>query len=227
MKTKDGKLTISTVIPAYNESKTIRKVVKTVQRVKEIDEIVVVDDGSTDGTSDRIKDLKVKAIRHAVNKGKGEAIKTGIKNSSGDAILFLDADLLNITPEKIRKLIQPIVNDEADFVKASFIRAKGRGRVTELTVKPILKFLFPEMRFVQPLGGQFACVREFLENIEIEKDWGTDIGILLDAIVWKLRIKEVYIGKLKHKKRSDKELAPMAEDVVRTIFEKVGIIKKQ
>ncbi|MBS3055753.1 MAG: glycosyltransferase [Candidatus Aenigmarchaeota archaeon] len=217
---------VSVVIPAFNESKTIRKVVTAVMKAKNVDEIVVVDDGSTDGTSKNIEDLNIKIIRHTENKGKGEAIKTGIKNSIGKIILFLDADLENITSTKIEALIEPLLKNRADFVKASFKRPKGRGRITEFTVKPILKFLFPEMRFEQPIGGQFATKREFLEGIEIERNWGTDIGIFLDAIKWKLRIKEIYIGKLRHKKRPDEDLVSTAEDVVKTIFKKTGILKK-
>lgn len=222
MKKSQKKVAVSVVIPAFNESKTIRKVVLAAKKAKNVDEVVVVDDGSTDKTSERIKDLDVKIIRHKVNRGKGEAIKTGVRHSAGDIVLFLDADLKNITSKEIEKLINPILLNKADFVKASFKRS--RGRVTNLTVKPILKFLFPEMRFTQPISGQFASKRKFLKKIAIEKDWSTDIGILLDAILWKLKIKEVYIGELKHKKRREKELVPMAEDIVRTIFKKCGIL---
>jgi len=218
---------VSVIIPAYNEKKTIRKVVLAALKAKHVDEVVVVDDGSTDGTAKQIKDLEVKIVRHKKNRGKGQAIKTGIKHSKGEIILFLDADLKNITPDKIEKLINPLLKNKADFVKASFKRPRGRGRITNFTVKPILKFLFPEMRFSQPLSGQFATRRKFLEKIEIEKDWGTDIGILLDAIVWDLRIKEVFIGEVKHKKRDEKELAPMAEQVVKTIFKKAGLLRKK
>ena len=84
---------VSVVIPAFNESKTIRKVVTAVMKAKNVDEIVVVDDGSTDGTSKNIEDLNIKIIRHTENKGKGEAIKTGIKNSIGKIILFLDCKI--------------------------------------------------------------------------------------------------------------------------------------
>ncbi|MHA1743322.1 MAG: glycosyltransferase [Candidatus Heimdallarchaeota archaeon] len=218
-------LKVSVVIPAYNEVRTVRKVVKCAMKAKHVDEVIVVDDGSTDGTSKKIKDLDIKIIRHKDNKGKGCAIKSGIRASKGDIILFLDADLTNITPEKIEKLIVPILRNKADFVKAAF--KLKRGRVTEFAVKPLMKFLFPEARFVQPIGGQFATRKEFLQKIDIVKDWGTDISILLDAIRWKLRIKEVYIGEIKHKKRPFEEKAVMAEQVIKTILEKAKILRKR
>src|SRR3989339_1704122 len=130
---------ISCVIPAFNEESTIIDVIKNVKKVKVINEIIVVDDGSTDNTYKNAKSEGIRVIKHAQNKGKGAAIKTGFAHSHGDIILFLDADLYNITPKKITSIIQPIKNDEADFVKTSFSRR--RGRVTELVVKPLFRII--------------------------------------------------------------------------------------
>src|SRR3989338_4298988 len=87
----------SLVIPAYNEEKTIAHVIKQAKLVKDISEIIVVDDGSKDRTSKIAKNLGVEVIKHHKNLGKGEALKTGISHARGTIILFLDADLKNIT----------------------------------------------------------------------------------------------------------------------------------
>ncbi|MFH1224608.1 MAG: HAD-IB family phosphatase [Candidatus Diapherotrites archaeon] len=213
---------ISCVIPAFNEESTIRGVLRSVKKVKSIDEIIVVDDGSTDRTAQRAKAERVKVVRHGTNKGKGAAIKTGFAQSTGDVILFLDADLYSITPKKITAMIQPIREDEADFVKASFSRA--RGRVTELVVKPLLHVVFPFMNFSQPLSGQFAIKRELVGELKIDDKWGVDIQILFQMVKKGVRISEVDIGALVHKKQPIENLTVMSEQVIKSILSEIGII---
>ena len=213
---------ISCIIPAFNEESTIIDVLKAVKKVKTIDEIIVVDDGSTDDTHKNAKSMGVKVIKHSVNKGKGAAIKTGFSCSYGDIILFLDADLHNITPKKIASIIRPIRNDEADFVKTSFTRA--RGRVTELVVKPLFRVIFPFINFSQPLSGQFAIRRELMKNLKIDDKWGVDIQILLQLVKKGVRISEVDIGRLAHKKQPIENLAIMSEQVIKSILSELGII---
>lgn len=214
----------SLIIPAYNEEKTIGKILEVSKRVRLIDEILVVDDGSTDATKSVAKKYDVKTISHKKNLGKGTAISTGIKNSKGDLLVFIDADLKNISPRKIAALIHPILNGEADFTKSTFKRA--RGRVTEFAVKPLLKVVLPMINFSQPLSGQFAAKREFLKKVKINPKWGVDIQLLLEAFKNKLRIKEVDIGRLIHKKQPIDSIITMSEEVIRTILEEARIIRK-
>lgn len=213
---------ISCVIPAFNEGSTIINVIKTVKKVQAINEIIVVDDGSTDNTYKNAKSKKVKVIKHTQNQGKGAAIKTGVSHSSGEIILFLDADLCSISPKMIASILQPLENDEADFVKTSFIRA--RGRVTELVVKPLFSVIFPFIKFNQPLSGQFAIKRDLFRELSIDDKWGVDIQILLQLVKKGVRISEVDIGKLKHKKQPIENLAIMSEQVIKTILSELGII---
>jgi len=214
------KIGVTLIIPAYNEAPRIGKVIKQAQLVKEIDEIIVVDDGSKDGTGKIAKDLGVEVIIHHKNMGKGEALRTGIAHAKNDILLFLDADLFNITPEKIYAIVRPILKNRADFVKASF--GLARGRVTEFAIKPIMKVLYPNEKFNQPISGQFAGRKKFFDNIKIEPNWGIDISILLDAIENKERIVEVDIGELKHKGRPTDEKAEMSKQVMETILKKTG-----
>ena len=211
-------MSVSVIIPAFNESKTVGHVVKTVKKVGYIDETIVVDDGSYDDTAKVAENAGATVIQHVKNRGKGAAIKTGFKNSNGDIVVFLDADIENLTPQQVDSIIQPIITGEADITKTKFKRAAGR--VTELTAKPLLNFFFPELKFAQPLSGQFAAKRSFLNRLKLEDDYGVDVGIVLDADVMGLRIKEVDIGEIHHMLSSLHELNVVATEVVRTIVQR-------
>ena len=210
---------VSVVIPAFNEEKSIKHVINTVKRVEQITEIIVVDDGSTDSTYRVVSEEQdVLLLKHDKNKGKGAAIKTGLKKVTNDIVLFLDADLSEINETQVEAIIQPILDGNADITKTKFKREAGR--VTELTAKPLLNFFFPELSFEQPLSGQFAAVKRFLDKIDLEHDYGVDIGIVLDADALGLRIQEVDIGNIVHEMSSLEELNIMANEVVRTIVDR-------
>ncbi len=215
------------LIPAYNEEKTVRKVLKIAASAPHVGQILLVDDGSTDKTAEKASGVSplIDIISHRTNMGKGAAVRTGIAHAKFEPVVFIDADLINITADKIYALIEPILKNEADFVKASFSRA--RGRVTEMAVKPMMQILFPNNYFEQPISGQFAARLSFLKEITIVENWGLDIGILLDAISKKLRILEVFIGDLDHKAQSDHSLAKMSEQVLYTMIQKAGLLSSK
>jgi glycosyltransferase involved in cell wall biosynthesis len=206
------------IIPAYNEEKTVANVVKVVKSLNYIREVIVVDDGSTDQTAKLAVKAGATVISHLKNRGKGAAIKTGFNNSKGDIVVFLDADLHNLTRSQVDNIIKPIMSGEADITKTKFKREAGR--VTELTAKPLLNFFFPEIKFDQPLSGQFAAKRSFLNKIKLEDDYGVDVGIVLDADVMGMKVKEVDIGKIDHVLSSLTELNIVATEVVRTIVDR-------
>jgi len=209
---------ISVVIPAYNEAGTVEHVVKVVKSLNYILEVIVVDDGSEDETAKIAEEAGATVIKHDANKGKGSALKTGFKYSRGDVVAFIDADLHHLTSKQVESIIMPIIEGKADVTKTKFKREAGR--VTELTAKPLLNFFFPEIKFDQPLSGQFAAKRNFLNNIKFEEDYGVDVGIVLDADVMGIKIKEVDIGKIDHNLSSLKELNLVATEVVRTIMDR-------
>lgn len=218
-KLNNSKRYVSAVIPAFNEEKSIEHVIKTVKQVKDVHQIIVVDDGSTDKTAQIVSKFDdVLLLQHKTNKGKGSAMKTGLKRVSEDIVLFLDADLSEINKSQIEKIITPIMDDVADITKTKFKREAGR--VTELTAKPLLQFFFPELSFEQPLSGQFAAIKTFLDKIDLEHDYGVDIGIVLDADALGMRILEVDIGNIVHEMSTLTELNLMANEVVRTIVDR-------
>ena len=216
--TKVSDKSVSIVIPAYNEEATVAKVVSVARKLSYVDEVIVVDDGSTDRTVEEAENAGATVISHIMNEGKGSAIKTGFKYSHGNIVAFIDADVSNFTSEKIDKIIRPILEDRTDITKTKF--ARESGRVTELTAKPLLGFFFPELSYEQPLSGQFAGKRSALNKIRFEKDYGVDVGIVLDADVHGIKILEVDIGEICHDMSPLADLNKMANEVVRTIIDR-------
>ncbi|MBN1427229.1 MAG: glycosyltransferase family 2 protein [Anaerolineae bacterium] len=121
---------LSVIMPVYNEVKTIEEIVKQVLATKLAHEIVMVDDGSTDGTRDIMKQWEnhpvIRVIYHDCNKGKGSAVRTGFEAATGDVFVIQDADL-EYDPRDYPKLLQPIEEDRADVVYGSrFIGGPAR-----------------------------------------------------------------------------------------------------
>lgn len=211
---------VSVIVPAYNEEETVATVVKVIKSVSYVDEVIVVNDGSSDNTVEEAEKAGAIVFSHEKNKGKGEALKTGYLKSDSDIVAFIDADIHNLTPKKVDAIIKPILEGKTDITKTKF--ARESGRVTELTAKPLLNFFFPEISFEQPLSGQFAAKREVLEKINFEPDYGVDVGIVLDADVQGISIKEVDIGEIEHDMSPLADLHLMANEVVRTIIDRAN-----
>ena len=213
---------VTVIIPARNEEETIEEVIKIAKNSYLTDEIIVVDNNSTDNTADISKKCGTTVIK-CDNIGKGYAMTQGIKYASNDIIIFLDADVLNYKTNIIEILALPVINNEADFVKSTFDRATG-GKVTKIAIKPLLKILYPDLyEFQEPISGMIACKKSILEKMNFEVDYGVDIGIVLDAYNMGLKITEVNIGQIlnmSHNAKTMEIMEKMSFEVMRTIIKK-------
>lgn len=209
---------ITVIIPALNEQETIADVVKYCLAEPLVSEVIVVDDRSTDKTQERAKTAGA-TVLVSEERGKGISMKEGILSSSNQLLVFLDADIHPYPPGTIKKLVQPILNNEFDFVKGDF--ARNAGRVTELVAKPLLKIFYPELSdFHQPLSGMIAGKKSFLNKIDFFDDYGVDIGILIDMFLMQARISEVNIGYIENKSKPWQMLGKMSGEVARAIIKR-------
>ena len=207
---------LSVIIPALNEAETIASVVAFANRSPLVDEIIVVDDGSIDGTPELAAAAGARVITSTML-GKGASMEDGMRAATNEWLLYLDGDLQGLAPDLIERMTLPLIAGEADFVKAKFRRAEGR--VTSLTARPLLRTYFPELsRFDQPLSGIMAARRSLLTTLRFENDYGVDVGLLIDAARAKARLAEVDVGELKHNSHPLGFLEEMATQVARTIL---------
>lgn len=209
---------LTVIIPALNEEKTIGQVVTYCLLDPSVSEVIVVDDKSEDNTAARAQQAGAKVIISA-SRGKGISMKEGVDVATNELIVFLDADIDPYPEGSIKKLSEPLLNNDADFVKGAF--ARNAGRVTELVAKPLLTILFPGLsHFSQPLSGMIAGKKTFFKKIEFFNDYGVDIGILIDMYLMKARVKEVNIGYIENKSKPWEALGKMSGEVSRAIISK-------
>ena len=212
---------VSVVLPAFNEGPFIEKAIRKAKALRNASEVIIVDGGSTDDTVQRAIKAGAKVIHQTWVKypGKGIAMRDAAEYATGDIVAYMDADIMNIETEMINKLIDPLIRDEADFVKGSF--GREAGRVTELVAKPLLKLFFPEYaHYSQPLSGEIAGRCEVFKSVKFEEDWGVDVGLLIDIALRGFRIKEVDIGFKRHDMKPLVELGDMAQQVAKAIIKR-------
>ena len=203
LKEKKG-LRISLCIPTLNEEKTIGKEIiifksELVDRYPLLDEIAVIDSGSTDRTREVAAAYGASVYlseeilaEEGFKRGKGENLWKAVYQLSGDIICYVDADIKNIHPRFASGLVAPLIhNDTIHYVKAFYdrplafsqgIRPSGGGRVTEILVRPLFSLFFPELTsIIQPLSGEYAVRREMLEAIPFPIGYGVETSHILDV----------------------------------------------
>jgi len=212
---------ITVIIPAFNEESTIRQVIRQAKRNELVNEIIVVDDMSTDRTVAEAAEENVKVIT-PTHSGKGESMREGLLMAKNEILVFLEADLPDYDKDIVGLLTAPLISDEADFVKSYFERSAGR--VAEILVKPMLEFFFPHLlRFRQPTSGMIAGRKSILQKVEFENDHGVDIGLLIDMHQVRARIQEVCIGEVENDRHPLHVLGRMSKQVANAIFKRVNI----
>jgi glucosyl-3-phosphoglycerate synthase len=237
-------LTVSVCVPARDEEATVGSIVATVrrelcERVPLVDEVVVMDDGSTDATADaaRWEGARVVAVDGVLpevpaGSGKGNALWTSLYACDGDVLCWVDADIRNFGPHFVTELVAPLLTTEAVGMTKAYYRRplhgapSGGGRVTELVARPALSYLFPQLTaFVQPLAGEYAGRRDVFEAVPFFEGWGVEIGLLIDVVArfGPGSIAQVDLGVREHRNRALADLGPQALAVLATVLRRAGV----
>jgi glucosyl-3-phosphoglycerate synthase len=236
--------TISVCLPARDEEDTVGAIVELirhelVERTALVDEILVVDDRSADGTAKRAAEagarvVSTEEILPAFDDlgGKGDAMWRSVFAADGEIIVWCDADIRNFGVRFVLGLLGPLLTrSDIGFVKGYYDRPlDGRqgegGRVTELVARPLVSLLFPHLSaIVQPLAGEYAGRRELLEQLPFATGYGVDLALLVDisAKFGLDTIAQVDLGTRIHRNRSLDELSPQAMAIMQTALAQAGV----
>lgn len=221
---------VAVIIPAKNEAATVGAVLEAVKGVSGlIDELVVVDDDSTDDTAIVAERHGATVVSTNISSGKGNALAVGVGKTSAEYLVFLDADVTNTDETFVPRLLQPLfARPEISLVKGYYERPllhmpTGGGRVNELAARPILSLLYPGLGEVrQPLAGETALRRRVLDDIALEPTYAVEIGLLIDVAtkIGVNSIAQVDLGVRVHRNRPLEELRPMAMQILRCALER-------
>ena len=234
---------VSVVLPARDEAATVGRLVSDLRErwmhgVPLVDELLVVDSDSTDDTAAVARAAGADVVAttdvlpaHGTRPGKGEALWKSLAVTTGDLVVFLDADLLGDVTHYVPGLLRPLLADpQVLYAKGCYtrpleldgdIRQAGGGRVTELTARPLLNALWPELAgFVQPLAGEYAGRRSALERVPFVSGYGVEVGLLVDLLELGglSSLAQVDLGVRRHTSQSEEALGRMAGQVVSTVL---------
>ena len=198
---------VSIIIPCYNESDYVEIILDKINRQNNVNkEIIVVNDGSNEKTSNILNDCLIKKkinilVNHDFNKGKGEALKTGLKKATGEITIFQDSDL-EYDPEDYNKLINPIIANKADIVYGSRFLSNEKGqrilyywhRVGNFLLTTLTNIL-TNINFTDMETGYKAFKTEVIKNINIkENSFGIEPEITVKLALKNYRFYEVGIS---------------------------------
>lgn len=196
---------ISVVIPIYNEAATIAELIKRVNSVEITKEIIVVDDGSTDGTRERLASLEeqydnLRVLVQLRNQGKGAALRRGFQEASGDFVLIQDADL-EYDPSDYPSLLKPLVDGKADVVYGSRFLTTKEHRVLFFwhsvgnQLLTLISNMFTNLNLTDMETGYKVFKREVIQSIKLEQNrFGFEPEVTVKIARMKLRIYEVGIS---------------------------------
>jgi glycosyltransferase involved in cell wall biosynthesis len=235
--TRDSIPKVIVIFPAKNEEDTIEHSTAAAKQSYYKPDVILVDAYSTDKTTYLAERAGATVIQQPTKifPAKGLAMKAGLRKAfdrSADIILFLDADIRNLTPEWVDKLVKALIDDNCDMSRGFYTRHTRDAAVTKLVARPMLHTFFPELsHFEQPLSGEVCARRQVWENI-LKGDgdsgytpdgWGIDVWFLIEGAISGYRIKEIFMGTKEHTSFEDyrddvSKLSKMAEQVEFTII---------
>ena len=253
-KKEEQNLKVSLCLPTLNEEKTIGKEVvifksELVDRYPLVDEIAVIDSGSTDKTREIAESFGADVYLASEilpevgsRRGKGENLWKALYQLKGDIIVYVDADIKNIHPRFVYGLLAPLIyREEIKYVKAFYdrplafsqgVRPSGGGRVTEILVRPLFSLFFPELTaIIQPLSGEYAVRRDVLDKIPFPIGYGVETSHLLDIYKqWGLdAFGQTDLDRRVHRNQGTRDLGKMAFGILQTFLrraESLEIIKE-
>lgn len=195
---------IIVIFPAKNEAATIQDCIDTVKQSKFKPDIIVADGYSTDKTREIAIQSGAEVVMSPkrIHPGKGAAMKIGLEKAlekKPEIIVFLDADIKNLSPQWLDILVLPIIDGHYDMVRGMYLRAPRDAGVTKLVAKPLLRVFFPEIaHFDQPLSGEIAAKADvwkaMLEQDSSPDGWGIDVWFLIETAMLGFNVTEVFLG---------------------------------
>lgn len=198
------------VIPARNEELTVQSVIHAVREHPMVSNVIVVDNGSTDGTTSAASSAGALVIYEPVP-GLGRALKRGIAAADTDYILRTDADIINWNPAWLSCLCQ---SNRGYLTRAVFTSPYDEFPVTQLVVRPYLEAFVPALASLQtPISGTYSFNINSIEWQHLPDDWSWDIALVIQAHERGLIISDVDIGVLTDKRRDISHYEPMARDI--------------
>lgn len=237
---------ISLCIPTLNEEKTIGKEIvlfrsELVQRYPLLDEVAVIDSGSTDSTREIAQSFGADVFLASDilpsledRRGKGENLWKAIYQLNGDIIVYIDADIKNIHPRFVYGLVAPLIyREEIKYVKAFYdrplafsggVRPSGGGRVTEILIRPLFSLFFPDLAgIIQPLSGEYAVRREVLESIPFPIGYGVETAHLIDVYTQHglEAFAQTDLDQRVHRNQATRDLGKMSFGIIQTFFSRL------
>ncbi len=237
-------LTVSAVLPSRNVADTIGGIIDEIHAVNGrtggdllVDQILVVDADSPDGTADVAAEKGAEVFsendlmrEHGGAHGKGDAMWRSLSVARGDLVMFMDADTRDFEPQLVYGILGPILEDPTvRYVKAAYrrpfksaetLQVDGGGRVTELSTKPLFNLFYPELTgFVQPLAGEFVADRELFSSIPFLTGYAVETGIMIDVLkmIGLDAMAQVDLGTRQNRHQPLRDLSRMSYSVLRAV----------
>ena len=245
-----GSTRVSLVVPARNEAATVGDVISRVRAalvdtVALLDEIVVIDSDSTDDTFEVATEAGAQVYRSAQirpdlasHPGKGEAMWKSLFVTTGDVVVFMDADLLDWDTHFVPGLLGPLLTTPSVHLVKGFYERPSTGgagqsdtevfqsgRVTELVARPLIALLYPELAgLVQPLAGEWAIRRDLFASLTVPTGYAVELAALIDTLRAKGlgAIAQVDLGRRAHRHQALRDLGGMATQITAAALARTG-----
>lgn len=243
-----GSLRISVVLPALDEAETIGAICRTISdelihEIPLVDELLVIDSGSTDGTAEEAEETGATVHRaedltgFGKVLGKGDCLWRSLTVASGDIVVWLDSDTRNLHGGFVTDLVAPLLLDDRFVMTKAFYDRPlvsndqklmtGGARVTELAVRPLLQLFYPELvGLIQPLAGEYAGYADVFKKLSFSTGYGVEIGMLIDVAerYGVERIAQVDLGMRVHRNRDVLALGRSSFQVISTMLRRLDAL---